>query len=64
MYAAENHPIIWGNIQAEQVDSQHSSIFCLLHADFLFGLLFNSEDGADMSSETSDDFQNAIIMMA
>jgi hypothetical protein len=42
--------------------SQHSFICCLLHVVFLLDLLFNLEDGCDMSSEILFDFQHAIIV--
>jgi hypothetical protein len=35
-------------IQARNQNEAESTICCLLHTDFLFGLIFNLKDGSDM----------------
>jgi hypothetical protein len=40
-----------------QVEIRVSREFCQFHAGFLLGLFVEPEDGGDMASEVSDDFQ-------
>jgi hypothetical protein len=41
-------------------ERKHSSVFCLLHAVFLLGLLFNPEDGDGMSTDFQQTTQHYI----